>query len=246
PVPDAGRDTSICFSTTATLNGNGGASYSWNPASSFANPAGRNQVVRPQITTTYWLHVEDANGCRSIRPDSITVTVLEPVIADAGADTIIAIGQPLQLEGSGSGTIFQWTPPAGLSNPSIRNPIALLNNHITYTLKVTNSAGCSDEDAISIKVYKGNDIYVATAFTPNNDGRNDLLLAVPAGIATFKYFKVYNRWGELVFETSDFRKGWDGRIKGLPQETGTFIWMAEGIDYLGNKIFRKGTTTLMR
>lgn len=246
PLPNAGRDTSICFGTTATLNGNGGISYSWNPASSFANPAGRSQVVRPQATTTYWLHVEDANGCRSIRPDSITVTVLEPVVADAGADTIIAIGQPLQLEGAGSGTVFQWTPPAGLSNPSIRNPIALLNNHTTYTLKVTNSAGCSDEDAISIKVYKGNDIYVATAFTPNNDGRNDLLLAIPAGIATFKYFKVYNRWGELVFETSDFRKGWDGRIKGLPQETGTFIWMAEGIDYLGNKIFRKGTTTLMR
>jgi gliding motility-associated-like protein len=90
------------------------------------------------------------------------------------------------------------------------------------------------------------DILVPSAFTPNSDGRNDVLKPLPFGIKVFLYFSVYNRYGQLVFKTGRAGEGWDGTIQGMPQPSGTFVYMAEGIDYLGNKIFRKGTSVLMR
>jgi gliding motility-associated-like protein len=90
------------------------------------------------------------------------------------------------------------------------------------------------------------DIIVPSGFTPNNDGQNDVLRPLPFGIKEFKYFSVYNRYGQLVFKTNRAGEGWDGTIQGQPQPTGVFVYVAEGIDYLGNKIFRKGTSVLVR
>jgi hypothetical protein len=69
---------------------------------------------------------------------------------------------------------------------------------------------------------------------------------IPVGIKELKFFNVYNRWGELVFFTKDFTKGWDGSYKGKDQGTFTFVWMAEGIDFKGNVIRKKGTVTIIR
>jgi CHU domain-containing protein len=73
-----------------------------------------------------------------------------------------------------------------------------------------------------------------------------VLKVIPAGIKELKFFNVYNRWGEMVFTTKDYTKGWDGIIKGKQQGTFTFVWIAEGIDYKGNIIKRKGTVILIR
>jgi gliding motility-associated-like protein len=102
------------------------------------------------------------------------------------------------------------------------------------------------EGVIRIKVYKGPDIYVPSGFTPNNDGLNDRLTPVAVGIKEFKFFRVFNRWGQLVFATADSQKGWDGKIKGAELSTGSFVWMAEGIDYKGNSVRRKGVVTIIR
>jgi gliding motility-associated-like protein len=106
--------------------------------------------------------------------------------------------------------------------------------------------GCEARDSIHIKVYKHADIFVATGFSPNGDGKNEVLKAVPIGIKQFKYFSVYNRWGQLVFTTSDASKGWDGRIGGQLQNTGVFVWIASGVDFKGRPIEKKGTTVLIR
>lgn len=95
-------------------------------------------------------------------------------------------------------------------------------------------------------MYKGPEIYIATAFTPDGNGLNDELKAFPVGIKEFRYFRIYNRWGQLVFQTSDPGKGWDGRFNGARQPTGTFIWMAEATGYNGQLLVRKGTSTLIR
>ncbi len=97
-----------------------------------------------------------------------------------------------------------------------------------------------------VTVYKGPDIYVPSAFTPNNDGLNDILRAIPVGIKEFKYFKVFNRGGQVVFATTEPSKGWDGRFKGFDQNVESFVWVAEGIDEGGNRILKKGTVTLIR
>jgi gliding motility-associated-like protein len=87
---------------------------------------------------------------------------------------------------------------------------------------------------------------VPTAFTPNNDGRNDVVRPIAVGLAQIQYFRIYNRWGQLVFETTVNGKGWDGKIQGLPQETGTYAWIVKGQDYTGKVVFEKGTVTLIR
>lgn len=165
--------------------------------------------------------------------------------AFAGNDIIAAAGQPIQLNATG-GISYEWTPSTGLSATDIANPVA--NNMVdrTYYLRAFTPEGCESFDTISIKIYKGPDIYVPTAFTPNGDGRNDVLRPVAVGISIFDYFAVYNRYGQLVFKSSNPNTGWDGKVKGGDQQTGSFVWMVSGTDFRGNKIFKKGSVLLIR
>ena len=165
--------------------------------------------------------------------------------ASAGRDVIAAQFQPVQLLATG-GTSYQWTPISGLSDPNIANPIATIGSSQTYYLKAFTPQGCASYDTINIKIYKGPDIYLPNAFSPNNDGHNDVFHAIPIGISLFNYLKVYNRWGQQVYTSSDYSQGWDGRYKGDYQPAGVYLWMASGIDFKGNLIQKKGSVILIR
>ncbi|MEJ7913960.1 MAG: gliding motility-associated C-terminal domain-containing protein, partial [Chitinophagaceae bacterium] len=106
--------------------------------------------------------------------------------------------------------------------------------------------GCKKRSEISIKRFAGPELYLPTAFTPNNDGLNDLLKVTPIGIKSFGYLAVYNRWGQLLFRTTNYNEGWDGKSGGLPLGTGTFVYTIQAIDYSGKPLFRKGTVTLIK
>jgi len=98
-----------------------------------------------------------------------------------------------------------------------------------------------------VKVFKTPaDIFVPTGFTPNGDGRNDVIRPVLVGIKSLTYFRVYNRWGQLVFNTSQAGKGWDGTVGGTLQATDNFVYMVQAIDYTGKTIFKKGDFVLIR
>ncbi|MBC7687324.1 MAG: gliding motility-associated C-terminal domain-containing protein, partial [Aquabacterium sp.] len=99
---------------------------------------------------------------------------------------------------------------------------------------------------ILIKRYKGPELYIAGAFTPNGDGINDLLHVFPVGIKSFNYFAVYNRLGNMIFHTNNYAMGWDGRVKGVPAEAGTFVAVALAIDYRGNVLKNKVAVVLIR
>jgi gliding motility-associated-like protein len=103
-------------------------------------------------------------------------------------------------------------------------------------------------DTQLVRVFRVTDIQVPDAFSPNGDGNNDRLYPFLIGIVELKYFRVYNRWGNLVFETKNSNPslGWDGTFKGQLQPAETFIWMAEGIDLYGQSIKRGGNTILIR
>ncbi len=90
------------------------------------------------------------------------------------------------------------------------------------------------------------DILVPNGFTPNNDGLNDVLRPLTLGIRDFHYFRVFNRWGQTVFVTRDPGQGWNGQVAGQDQELSTYIWEAEGVDFNGNLIRRKGTVVLIK
>jgi gliding motility-associated-like protein len=251
PIANAGPDSSICFGKNIQLNGSGGVSYFWSPSASLNN----NRIPNPTTinlpgTITYSLHVVDANGCNSLKKDEVVISVTRQAIVDAGRDTVLAIGQALQLNASDINGVgfnqYEWLPYYGLNNPLIATPITILDKDITYTITARTPLGCLASDKIKIQVYKGPDIYVPNAFTPNRDAKNDILKAIPVGIKNFNYFRIYDRWGSLVFSTTNPAIGWDGRINGTEQYTATYVWMAEGIDYTGKYVRRKGSVIIIK
>ena len=199
---------------------------------------------------TYFVHLKVTNekGCQA--SDSVYLNIYQSPHPLASHDTILSRGASLQLMVNDGNANFNgeylWTPASGLSDPFIANPV--LNSTIdnTYFVQVKNKFGCLMNDSIIVKYYTGPDIYVPNAFTPNNDGVNDIFRPVNVGISTLNYFNVYNRYGQLVFQTHQPHQGWDGYTYGRPAPTGTYIWEVKGLDYTGKSILKKGTVELLR
>lgn len=250
PVPNAGPDITVCYAQDHQMNGSGGVSYTWSPATNLDDPTIFNPTInKPTSSVIYALAVVDAKGCNSLKDDSISIVVTAPAILYVGNDTTIAMRQPLKLfsrDINNSGfAIYNWSPAYGLDIPFIANPTAVLDRNITYHVYASTAAGCEAFDTINIKVYEGPELYVPNAFTPDGNGLNDILKVISIGMKEFHFFRIYNRYGQLLFSTNDPNKGWDGTIKGKPQNSGTYVWMAEAVDYRGNLIQRNGTSIII-
>ncbi|AWO02041.1 hypothetical protein DLD77_10215 [Chitinophaga alhagiae] len=251
PRASAGADTVICFENAAQLHGaTDGNTYTWQTADANGVPAASLEpVVRPASTAAYVLTVTDNKGCPKPVRDTVVVRVLPKIDAFAGRDTAIVLGQPLQLNASG-GIHYTWSPAQGLSSTSIPDPVALFNSPtraFRYTVIVQNEAGCADSAFMNVKVYNTlPQVFVPTAFTPNNDGLNDQLRPIAVGIQEIEYFMVYNRWGQLVYSGRQNGMGWNGRINGTLQNTGVYVWQVKAKDYLGYDFYLTGTATLLR
>jgi len=250
PVADAGVDTVICYNTAAFLKGShDGSSFTWSPVSSLINANTLNPTAYPLNTTTYMITSFDTRGCPKPGYDTVLVTVLPKIHPFAGNDTLVVVGQPLQLNAEG-GVNYFWDPSTGLNNPAIKNPIGIYGaetDSVQYTVKVFNEIGCYDSAFVSVTVFKTNPyVFVPSAFTPNGDGLNDMIRPIAVGVQQIKYFQIFNRWGQMIFHTTTNEHGWDGKIAGTPQGSNVFVWMVSAIDYLGKPIFLKGTVTLIR
>lgn len=246
PVPviealaeDGCINEAINFVGTQIDNATGIASWNW----SFGineNSTGQNvqhQYSQPgSYVAKLWAGSTD--GCHS---DTVEKTVkINKAIVFAGNDTTVIRNNPAQLNGSGNGS-FQWSPAFGLSDPFSANPTITLNDDQEFQLTVVTPEGCIGEDKVLVKVYTGPTVYVPTAFTPNGDGKNELFLPVYVGIKELKSFVIFNRWGQLVFQTTDMRKGWKGA-----DNPGTFVWTITATTYLDQPITLKGTVTIIR
>lgn len=268
PFPQATyepSDTLICYNTPAYLEAviTIGTNYAWDNTGTLTGigndkvtslPYTITPVARPKQTTDYVLSVENA-GCPNLLLDTFHVRVLPPIIVNPGNDTSVVIGEPLQLNASSNDTTtpggdsFVWTPIIGLNNPNIYNPVAVFSGEtdsIRYFVTATSQYGCTGTADILVKVFKtGPDIFVPNAFTPGGPS-NSLFRPIPVGISSLTFFHVYNRWGQLVYTTTRIGDGWDGRVDGQLQESGTYVWMVEGTTYTGLKVGRKGTMILVR
>ncbi len=254
PSVSVSADTSICYGSRATLHGyTAAANFTWSPTYTMLYSTTFNPTVAPRVTTTYYLKVKDTFYCPKPSTAGIVVYVIPPVVVNAGNDTAIVSGQPLQLLATSSDptSSFVWTPATYLSNSNIYNPVANFTNtsidSFHYTVSATTPEGCIGSDGITVFIYKTlPDIFVPSGFTPNGDGLNDVLKPIMAGIAQFRFFRIFDRWGQLLFETAQQGKGWNGTINGTPQATGTYIFSAAGVDYTGRLVEKKGTAVLIR
>jgi len=257
-------DTTICYGTVASLiaNVNKGSNYSWSNHNSLYDPGDGtisylpytiNASVAPYKTSYYILSVSNT-GCPVLLTDTIRINVIPQIIVHAGRDTSVIANQPLQLQASLNDTIgvynWLWSPATGLNNPQVANPVATLSgsiDSIRYIARATNTTGCYGEDDIVVHIFKtGPEIFVPSAFTPNGDGKNDILKPIPVGITKLDFFRVYNRWGQLIYSTSIIGNGWDGTLNGTQQPSGAYVYVVQGTDYKTNIIFRKGTIVLIR
>lgn len=250
PVPFAGNDTTICYKTNAFLHGSafnlsGTVNYAWSPPDSLNTPNAANTIARMDTTRQFTLTVTDNYGCSFTVSDSMWVYMQPPVPAFAGNDTIAMLNKPHQLQASG-GLYYLWSPASPLDNPFISNPKAVLSNDTYFTVLVTDGIGCKAEDGLFIKVYEGPEYYLPNAFTPNGDGLNDIFRPIPSGMKSTEYFRIYNRAGQLVFQTNKWLEGWDGKYKGRDALQGTYVWMIRGRDANGSLVEKKGTVILLR
>ena len=250
PVAYAGKDTTICYKTNATLFGSasnlsGTVNYAWSPPDSLNTPNAATTIARIDTTRKFTLTVTDNYGCSFSVTDSMWVFMMPPLVVFAGNDTNAILGRPHQMLASG-GTNYVWSPTGPLNNPFIANPLATLFTDTYFHVLVTDAIGCTDDDDVFIKVYEGPTYYLPNAFTPNGDGLNDVFRPIPVGIRSTESFRVFNRYGEQMFETRKWMQGWDGTINGKPAATGTYVWMIKGIDTNGGVVEMKGTVILIR
>jgi gliding motility-associated-like protein len=143
---------------------------------------------------------------------------------------------------------YRWTPPYGINNPDSSNTLFNNQNTQQYVINLISPAGCVTHDSLLVRVFEDKlvEIMIPKSFTPNGDGINDILYPYLSGIKEFKYFKVYNRFNQLMFETKNHDVGWNGTLNGTPQPMAIYIWVAVGVALDGTTVERKGQVLLLR
>jgi gliding motility-associated-like protein len=264
-LPQAGidpRDTTICYGGSAPLHAvvTTGTDYTWVSTGQFPRgkvvpilsvPFAIDVQAAPEQTTDYILKIRN-DGCPIIVSDTFTVTVVPPIRVNPGDDTLVVTDQPLQFRATSSDPYkddYQWSPSTDLTNPDIADPIGLYGsemNSITYLVKATDTFGCYGTASVKVTIaHTLPDIFVPNAFTPGANN-NNVFRPVCIGISSLEYFRVYNRWGQLLYSTAQMGQGWDGRIQGKMQESNAYLWILKGTDYTGRVISKKGTVVLIR
>jgi gliding motility-associated-like protein len=238
PQPTAliNGDSIICDGESATLNASGGGSYLWNTLDTTAV-----LTVNPTTTTPYTVIV-NIGGCLDTTTYTVNVTPL-PVI-NAYNDTTIILGQSAPIFAQANGP-FTWTPTNGLSCTNCANPIAKPEETTTYCVETIEN-GCKNSSCVTVYVdILCGELFVPNAFSPNGDGNNDCLKVFNNCLETV-LFRVYSRWGELIYESEDIDACWDGTNNGSDLNTGVYSFTVAAKLINGEEKELKGNTTLFK
>ncbi|MGB8190581.1 MAG: gliding motility-associated C-terminal domain-containing protein [Chitinophagaceae bacterium] len=219
-------NNSICEGNSTLLQASGGSIYTWTPAVGLSSASAPDPIASPLDTTLYKVKVTSQFGCSD--STEIQVNVWKKPIANAGPDKLTREGVPVLLTGTAAGTdvSYFWTPSIGLSDANILQPQALLFDEQQFTLHVVSNLGCgSSTDNVIVKVFKK--VVVPNAFSPNNDGINDLwqipmLLSYPSPEIT-----VFNRYGQPVFRNKGYSTPWNGTYNGKKLPVGTYYYVID-------------------
>jgi gliding motility-associated-like protein len=251
PRLDLTHDTMICQGDTLFMvaNGNRLKKILWDPTYNLLyQPDTTSVYVYPDEDYTYNVNMEFDYGCIL---DTMVHVKVSKIKADAGPDRIVADGAKTELGGPGTSLGYQfkylWTPLTNLTALEIPNPISIpTDSLIYYYLKVTNLDGCVRYDTVEVKTFCG-EINCPNAFNP----ASNIIVNRTFGIANYQlnkldYLRVFNRYGQMIFETTNPAVKWDGTFNGQPQPLGTYVWVATGICDNGRKVKRNGNVLLVR
>ncbi|PQJ11220.1 hypothetical protein CJD36_005285 [Flavipsychrobacter stenotrophus] len=241
PLPDL----AFCPHDTAILNPAGGAglSYHWYPSIYISDSLSNSPVIRPIASQSYYAIVTNANGCK----DTVHFnTIVHPAALISVPDSVTLYpGENYPIEPITNCTTFTWFPYTGLSNPLISNPVATPDVSTLYIVKATTEYGCKAVDSINIIVNEETLIAVPNAFTPGT-GVNGEFKIIKRGIANLNYFRIFNRWGNMVYESKNIDAGWDGSWKGEPQPFGVYVYSIQAVTSTGKVFNKQGNVTVIR
>jgi gliding motility-associated-like protein len=244
----------ICAGDTAVLTVSGadpGSSIAWSPAEDIINGQGTaSALVAPVEATTYGVSVSSPLGCSWSGTVTVNVSPLFGNTVTATADqTLVLPGTTVQLLATPSaGVTYSWQPAGAVSDPAIANPTAVIQQTTTFTATVSDGT-CTRSIPVTVRVYELRceepDIFVPNTFTPNGDGANDVLFVRGRHIERME-FKVFDRWGEKVFESTDPSFGWNGEYKGKLVDPAVFVYHLKVWCIDGQEYFTKGNVTVVR
>ena len=243
------NDTALCPRDTAQLlatatNGVPVVEVRWKPNQYLSSDTIFNPLAYPVTTTTYSVIARDSNYC--LDSGAVTVFIHPEAVVTLPDSVRIYPGESYQMDPGGNCLYFQWFPPYALSSDTVANPIAKPEVNTRYFVSASTEAGCTTSDSMDIFVSYESAVNVANAFTPGATGPNGILMVSHRGLVSLRSFRIYNRWGTKVFETSDITKGWDGSFNGQPQPMGVYVYMVEGATSNGRSFSKQGNVTLIR
>jgi gliding motility-associated-like protein len=212
----------------------GDSSLLENPVHTFRNPGSYNTML---ISTNDKDCIDTA----------VNTLIIDNFVPFAGNDTTIVKGEYIRFHATG-GDSYAWSPATNLSEPFLSDPTGFYadTGRYSYSVHVSSSSGCSGYDTIKVTVVGQAEFFVPTGFSPNGDGINDVFRPIAVGYSAMNYFKVFNRWGEIVYNGNNLEKGWDGYHNNKQSDIGTYYWEINFTDRFGKTGFLKGDVTLIR
>jgi gliding motility-associated-like protein len=250
-ISKAYSDTEICRGVTVQLLDTGGTKYTWIPGTGLSNPNISDPLASPTTTTRY-LAIAQLAGCI---PDSnyVMITVHQLPTVDAGPDQTLLAGSEAQITAKGYLVDkWIWGNAESLSCDSCSNPIATMSVTTTYPVIVLSDFGCINSDTITIRLFcDQSQIFVPNTFTPNGDGQNDVFYPRGKGVSIVNTFRIYNRWGELLFERTNFdlndvSSAWDGTYQGEVLKPDVYVFIVTALCDSGEPLSVKGDVTLIK
>jgi len=248
PVVTLTPSLGVCPRDTAVLtavDNDAIAYYHWAPSLYLSDTAGPSVIVRPETDVTYTVVATNQYGCTDTADVSVSVKAGAVLTINSGDSVVLYPGQTYQLNPETNCTSFTWFPPAGLSSADISNPVAAPQISTLYKVDGVTDWGCTAEDSINIYVNIESLLALPNAFTPGN-GPNNLFKIIVKGEATLKYFRIFDRWGVKVFESSDINAGWDGTLNGTPQPEAVYVYEVSAVTSAGQNFIKHGNVTLLR
>lgn len=241
----------ICKDSSFQLHAYGATSYTWIPSESLDDANIANPIASPQSTTDYMVIAKEG----SCEPDTNKIKVIVHPLptVNAGTDETIIAGTSITLNATGTLiSNYRWSPTSSLSCETCSSPTANPTATTVYTVTVSSSFGCIAKDEVTVNVLcDQSQVFIPNTFSPNGDGENDVFYPRGVGLRIIESFRVYNRWGEIIFERkniqlNDAAAAWDGTYKGKTLSPDVFVYVVEGLCDGGDRMIWKGDINLIR
>jgi gliding motility-associated-like protein len=246
-----GAGGEICVGDTFRLHAEGAQTYEWTPAETLDSPFIASPLATPERTTTYIVAAKE--GSCDVDSQRVTVVVRSRPLFSAGNDETIALGGAVTLKPTRSGiTRIEWAHDTTLTCLDCFDPAAHPYYTNTYYATGYNEYGCSSTDSVTVHVRcNGSLVFIPNSFSPNGDGLNEYFFPRGQGIERMTFFRVFNRWGEMLYErtniaVNDERAGWDGTYKGKALPPDVYVYIMQSTCSTGEILSWKGDISIMK